>query len=285
MRFAPSDFFSRVAVLSAFAVLGFSATTAKAGVIPITVVNGSFETLGTPGTSGQLYAPGASVDQNTQTVTGWTSGTSGNVPGYNFVFSSDATNDLSSNPPGRYGPSSGAQYGNLYLWSQNPDGSANGIGPSPNGGNFLALDGAFEQAAISQVISGLNIGMDTKVYFYYAGAQQYTFTGITTEAFQVTLTDNTGATPLTQTDQTGVLDDSSHGFTGWHYTEVDFVPTATTETLSFLAAGTPNGVPPFSLLDGITIVQVTPELSTLTLLGTGVLAICGLLRRRRTTDL
>ena len=270
-----------LAAAAAFTMLGV-VTNARANVINIAVQNGSFETLGTPNTSGQLYAPGATNNQNTQTVTGWTSspystGPTSTVPGYNFVMSSDAT----ANASGAYGPSYGSQYGDLYLWSQNPDDTSNGIGTSPAGGNFLAMDGAFESSAISQVISGLTIGMDTKVYFYYAGAQQYTFTGPTTEAFQVSLTDNTGATPSTQSVTTAYLDDSSHGFTGWHYTEVDFVPTATTETLSFLAKGTPDGLPPFSLLDGVSIVQVTPEPSTLALLGTGVLAVGGLLRRRR----
>ena len=262
--------------------LSRSAERTKLTVINITVQNGSFTTLGTPNTSGQLAAPGATSSQNTQTVAGWTSGTYStgtgtSVPGYNYVFSSDAT----SNANGSYGPAAGTQYGDLYLYSTNASPSTpNGIGPSPDGGNFLAMDGAFEQSSISQVISGLTIGMDTKVYFYYAGAQQYSFNGATTEAFQVSLTDTIHST--TQTDTTGVLDDASHGFTGWHYTEVDFVPTATTETLSFLAKGTPSGVPPFSLLDGISVVQVTPEPSTLALLGSGVLVIGALMRRRRT---
>ena len=231
MRFFSAYILPRLAVVTATVlVLGFSAT-ANAAVINIPVQNGSFQTLGLAGYSGQLYAPGATVSQNTQTVTGWTSGVSGNVPGYNFVFSSDAVS-----ASGKYGPSVGAQYGGLYLWSQNPNGTPNGIGPSPDGGNFLAMDGAFESSAISQVVSGLTVGMDTKVYFYYAGAQQAGFDGATTEAFQVTLSDANS----TQIDKTGVLDNFSHGFTGWHYTEVDFVPTSTTETLSFLAAGTPR---------------------------------------------
>jgi hypothetical protein len=272
-----SDLVSRRAALAAIAVLGISAG-AKASVINIAVQNGSFSTLAVPGTSAQLNSPvSTAIGAPVQQVTGWTSAqTSPGVSGYNFVFSSDATS-----AGGTYGPSYGRQYGNLSLWSQNTNGTPNGIGPSPDGGNFLGMDGAFEQSSISQVIGGLTVGMDTKVYFYYAGAQQSGFDGVTTEAFEVSLTDNTGGTPSTQTDTTAVLDDTSHGFTGWYYTEVDFVPTATTETLSFLAAGTPAGVPPFSLLDGISIVQVTPEPSTLALLGTGVLVVGGLLRRRR----
>ena len=141
------------------------------------------------------------------------------------------------------------------------------------------MDGAFDVASISQALTGLTVGMDTKVYFYYAGAQQYGYTGATTEAFTVSLTDTSANT--TESHSTAVLSDTDHGFTGWHYTEVDFVPTSSSETLSFLAAGTPGGEPPFSLLDGISVVQVTPEPSTLALLGSGILAVGGLVRRRR----
>ena len=275
----PSCLLPCLATTTAIALLCL-ATSARANVINIAVVNGSFTSLAVPGTSAQLNSAVSTADPTLQQATGWTSalysvaspGHSA-TNGFNYVFSSDATTHVD----GTYGPSYGSQYGNLSLWAQNTNGTSNGIGPSPDGGNFIGMDGAFEQSAISQVITGLTVGMDTKVYFYYAGAQQSGFDGATTEAFQVSLSDGT----TTQNDTTGVLDDFSHGFTGWHYTEVDFVPTSATETLSFLAKGTPDGVPPFSLLDGISIVQVTPEPSSLALLGTGVLAIGGLLRRRR----
>lgn len=246
---------------------------AKANVINITVQNGGFEQTAYSG-SNKLNAINA-AGTGLQQVTGWTSNNyNANTTGYNFVYT-PGTADTTGAYLG-----SGSSY--LKLYGAN-DGGVNAITSSPDGGNFIAMDGAYEQGALSQVLTGLTVGMDTKVYFYYAGAQQTGFTGATTEAFKVSLTDNTGSSPSTQTVSTAVLDDVSHGFTGWHYTEVDFVPTASTETLSFLAAGTPNGVPPFSLLDGVSVVQVTPEPSTLALLGSGILAVGGLVRRRRSS--
>ena len=250
--------------------LSGSAVQARANVISITVQNGSFEDLTVAGASNQL---GYHVKNGTtiQQATGWTNQSSGGTLGYNFVFSGSSTTS---------GTAYGSAYGNsgsLALWGIE-NGVANGIGVSPDGGNFLAMDGAYQQATVTQQLTGLTVGMDTKVYFYYAGAQQSGFNGATTEGFQVGLSD--GITSQTQT--TAILNNENHGFTGWKYTYMDFVPTSTTETLSFLAVGTPGGVPPFSLLDGVTVVQVTPEPSTLMLLGTGVLTTVGLLRRRRT---
>jgi hypothetical protein len=69
--------------------------------------------------------------------------------------------------------------------------------------------------------------------------------------------------------------DPSNGFTGWRYTTLIFTATSTSEVLSFLAVGTPSGEPPFSLLDGVSM--VVPEPGSLTLMlgsmiGLGVLA-------------
>ena len=263
--------YSLLSLFSVAVVLLFSAN-ANANVIPIAVSNGSFETLAVSGASNQLgyhVNGGSSIQQ----VTGWTNGTARNGnPGYNFVFTGSTTNSS-----GQYGNAYG-DAGTLGLWaSQN--GVSNGIGPSPDGGNFLAMDGVYDTAGVYTTLSGLTVGMDTKVYFYYAGAQQFNFDGPTTEAFQVSLTD--GSSNTTESHSTAVLSNTSHGFTGWHYTYLDFTPTSTSETLTFLAMGTPSGVPPFSLLDGISVVQVTPEPGTLALLGTGIMAVGGLVRRRR----
>ena len=226
----------------------------------IPVINGSFEQTASSGTSQQLGYNGFNV-------TGWTNNSTNGTLGYNFLFTSGTA-------------TASGDAGSVALWNSS-NGGLNAIPASPLGGNFLAMDGAYQVASVSQLLSGLTVGMDTKVSFYYAGAQQTNHDGATTEAFKVSLTDNTGNNPKTATDMTPVLTDASHGFTGWQYITLDFVPTATSETLSFLAVGTPSGVPPFSLLDGVSVVQVTPEPSTLALLGSGVLAVGGLVRRRR----
>ena len=260
-------FSSGLVMTAAIAVLGFSAV-AKAGVIPITVTNGGFETLTAAGTSNQLGFKTGLNSTIIQNATGWTNNSTGGTLGYNFIFSGSTVNGDT------YGSAYSSSGGPLSLWAME-NGVSNNITSSPLGGNFLAMDGAYEQASVSQVLTGLTVGMDTQVSFYYAGAQQSGYTGTTTEGFQVSL-----AGTLTESHSTAILTDDSHGFTGWHYTELDFVPTSATETLSFLALGTPAGEPPFSLLDGISVVQVTPEPSSLALLGTGVVSLCLLGRRR-----
>ena len=117
----------------------------------------------------------------------------------------------------------------------------------------------------------MTTGKSYTVSFYFAGAQQYGFTGATTEQWLVSL----GSQQLA----TAVLSDTSHGFTGWQYTSLTFTATATSEVLSFLAVGTPSGVPPFTLLDGVSMVAA-PEPGSAAMLVTGVLAIAFFARRR-----
>ena len=61
-----------------------------------------------------------------------------------------------------------------------------------------------------------------------------------------------------------------------------FVATTTgSETLSFLAVGTPpNNVPAFALLANVSLVAA-PEPTGLAVLGVGILGMVGLARRRR----
>jgi len=212
-------------------------------------LNGDFE---------QLLVPGASMEFGGrfpfQQVTNWT------TDGYNFVFA-----------PGSADTTGGAgEYGTVSLWGPN-NGSSNGLpATSPTGGNFLAMDGAYAVDAVSQTINGLIPGQKATVSFYWAGAQQKGYNSATTEQFQVSLGSETQFTP--------VLDNLDHGFTGWNKETLDFVPTSTSEVLSFLAIGTPNGVPPFSLLDGVSV-SVAPEPATLGLLLIGVGSF-GAIRRR-----
>ena len=219
------------------------------------VVNGGFET--TTNGNGQLTF-------NT-VATGWTNLSDGHGhDGYNFLFA-PGTADTT----GATGDS-----GNLKLWGPN-DGSANGLpATSPDGGNYIAADGAYEIGAIQQQISGLTIGVEYSLGYWWAGAQQTGFSGITTEQWDVTLGD------LTQ--NTVPVTDPSHGFTGWQRQTFTFIADSVNPLLSFLAVGTPTGEPPFSLLDGVTL-QQTPEPGTFALIGLGLVAVplAARLRRRR----
>ncbi len=117
----------------------------------------------------------------------------------------------------------------------------------------------------------MTVGAQYAVSFYWGGAQQSGFTGSTTEQWLVSL----GGQQLA----TNILPDVNGGFTGWQYTTLTFNATAASETLSFLAAGTPNGQPPFSLLDGVSMNQV-PEPASMSLFGAGLAAL-GFVRRRK----
>ena len=234
------------------------------------VQNGSFETLtttpggSTAGTAGQL-------DFNTY-ATGWSNTVNGNV-GYNFVFS-PTTLATTSGTIADNGGANGVD-GNLQLWGPG-NGSANGLTKSPDGGNFVAADGAYEVEPLTQTITGLTVGQNYAVNFWWAGAQQSGFSGPTTDLWTV------GLNPVGQssdTQSTGTVSLPSHGFTGWQQQTFNYTATSNTEVLSFLATGTPNGEPPFALLDGVSMIA-TPEPSSFITMGVGALVLGMFIRRR-----
>src|SRR5271165_7137139 len=235
-RMAPDTLY-RSTVLSIVALTFLTiAMTSQASNL---VVNGDFELTSN--------GPNFQFDRNT-TATGWTSTNAGNNA-YNFIFSPGAADTTGAT----------GYYGNLKLWGPGT-GSNNGLpATSPTGGNFVAADGAFDNGAISQTINGLTIGNSYTVDFWWAGAQQSGFTGATTEQWQVSLGNQTQSTP--------VLSNASHGFTGWKSQSFTYTATSSSEVLSFFAVGTPNGVPPFVLLDGVSLdASAIPEPGTLVLL-------------------
>lgn len=227
-------------------VLSFAAAEAQAYNL---VANGGFDTAGGNG----------QIGYNT-TVADWT------TSGYNFVFAPGTA--TTTGAPTQFGGT------NLTLWGTDIHGNSNGFTDSPDGGNFIGADGAFEVGAITQTLTGLVAGQQYSVGFDYAGAQQSGFTGPTTESWIVNLGNNNATA-----QSTPILSDSSQGFTGWNHEVFTFTADGSSDTLSFLAAGTPNGEPPFSLLDGVTMVAV-PEPASMLLMGTGLAAL-GLVRRRR----
>lgn len=208
------------------------------------VQNGSFE-LTTNGT-GQL-------GYNTN-ATDWTNTVVNGVDGYNFLYA-----------PGTADTTGGVGVdGTVMLWGPG-NGSANGLpASSPDGGNYVAADGAYEVGAITQQLSGLTVGATYVLQFWYAGAQQSGYTGVNTEGWQVTMTgDAMQATPI--------LNNTTEGFTGWQLETMSFVAETANPILSFLAVGTPSGEPPFTLLDGVSL--TTPEPATDAMIGLGLLGI------------
>lgn len=236
------------------------------------VTNGNFASYTALGSYNGFEIDG---DSGTCTaVTGWTSGNcaSSGSTGYNFLFTPTTENTGTGGNPGSYSP----QYNNyLRLYDAPTSGSDasntwNGQGPTA-GANFIAMDGDYETAAITQSIGGLTIGKQYALSFNWAGAQQTGYTGATTDAITATLG--------SQAFSTTALNNVSGGFTGWQTASFTFTATAATEVLSFLAVGTP-AVPPFSLLANVDL-EAVPEPAAWSLLGLGVLGAAFARMRRR----
>jgi len=235
------------------------------GTLAMTTLYGQF------GTDGGTPASGSTL-----TVTGWTTG------GYNFVYAPNTADAGTSanganagqpnEAPGQFNAANG--YGNTYMYGSNNGGVATLPSTSPAGGNFIAMDGAYEIQAVSQTITGLKVGQIYVLTFYWAGAQQQGFTGTTTESLIVSLG--------TESFTTGTVTVASGSFSGWMQQTFVYTATGTSETLSFLAAGTPNGEPPFSLVGGVDL-EVVPDFSNwIVFAGFGTTCILfETLRRRR----
>jgi hypothetical protein len=215
------------------------------------VQNGGFEKT----TNG-----GGQLGYNTEAV-GWSLSSS---PGYAFLFTTGTADTTGAN----------GQYGNLALWGTH-DGGLNPLPVSQNGGNFVALDGDFQTAAITQTLNGLTVGKTYDVSFDYGYAQQRDYTGATKQGLTVCLGSTCDATPT--------LTNQSKGFTGWMTADFAFKASSSSEVLSFLATSS-TPVPPFALVDGVSATAAVPELSSwvLMLVGFAGLGLAGRRRRART---
>jgi hypothetical protein len=223
------------------------------------VTNGSFEDIGSSSSQGFTITTGS--------LPGWDVTSSGTFNNYNALVPS--SNTASFGGPTAVGP---AGYSPSYFWT-NP-------GLSPDGGNFIAADGDSQfRLPISQTINGLTVGDVYSLVFYQAAAQQAGFDGATTEAWQVSFGGDT------QTSAT--MNNANHGAVAWQQQTLTFTATSASEILSFLAVGTPNGLPPVSLLDGISLTPPTPpgptptpEPVSISLLGLSLAGIAAVRRRR-----
>ena len=250
-------------IACALAVIGVSAlgvaapASVRAGDL---VQNGGFETY----TDAEGITGGALLGANGSIVADWTSSNNPNTnyQGGNFLYTPPSTDMTGSfNPVIGYG---------VALWGP-PFGSNNGLPEhSPAGGNYIGMDGDQSYfGLLSQSISGLTVGQSYRLSFYFAGAQEYPYSG------SVPLTAELQVGFGSQTQDTPILSYAPEGFTGWQLQTMTFVADATSDTLSFLALSTPNGVPPFVLLDGVSL---TPEPSAILMLSIGLVGV-GVVRR------
>ena len=127
---------------------------------------------------------------------------------------------------------------------------------------------------LSQTISGLTVGKAYKLSFYWAGTQLSNRVGDTTERVDVAFGGDSFST--------ATVGGPTHYFDGWNSVSHVFTATSGSQTLSFLSIGTPNGLPPVALLDGVSL-SVVPEPSSWALLIAGFAFVGAAARRRRAT--
>ncbi|WP_165228956.1 PEP-CTERM sorting domain-containing protein [Aquisphaera insulae] len=220
------------------------------------ITNGGFETSGGYG----------QVGYNTS-VTGWSME---NSPSYTFLYNStNAATGVTG------------QFGTTALWDSSNNGGAGGgpITASPDGGNFIAQDGDFQHSAITQSLTGLVAGQTYAVSFYWAIAQQEGFNYGTWDYWKVGLGDEYQVTETKTIPQ--------HVFSGWFdKVTMYFTAKSTSEVLSFEAFGgydgqtSPGSVPPFALLDGVSM-EAVPEPASMALMGIGLAGATLFARLRR----
>ena len=243
--------------------MGLVGVASQASAAPELITNGNFDQ--TTLTRSQQFTG------STQ-VTGWTNATTSGYTGngYNFLIQSgtaDTTGFYSilGNHDYLWGPGNGVGSSNY---------SNNGLtASSPVGGNYILADADSNFAgAISQTVNNLTVGSNYLLTFYWAAAQFAGNTGATTERWDVTFGGKTQSTPT--------LNTASMGFDAWRQQTMYFTANATSQVLSFLAVGTPNGQPPTALLDGVSM-SLVPEPGTYALVLVGLAGVTGLTLARR----
>ena len=242
----------RGSVISPLKVLALALALPSAAHSQDLVINGGFET--NTG-NGQLGL-------NT-TATPWATS-----QGYSFIYNT-ANGTTSGTSADNGGASNGSNM--VEMWGPGK-GENNGLTLSPTGGAFLAVDSFYPSGTtpVTQLITGLTINQKYNLSFDWAAAQQYLYDGATFGRWDVTFG--------TEQHSTSSVSIASHGFSGWMHENMQFTATQTSQTLSFLAVGGPNGLPPFVFLDSVSM--PVPELSTAPLLFIGVTSF-GIFRRRR----
>lgn len=248
--------------IAGFATLALSVAAFSTQAASL-VTNGSFEStnLPSPDTSGLVT--------NAPTVVGWNTSS-----GFSFVTNGDDASATYKNPSsdgniaGMTGP-----FGPLYLWNGLNGGTTPAITGSPDGGNFLASDGAYRTGPIYQSINGLVIGETYKLSFYQAASQQHNYFDPTTDQWQVSLGN--------QTKESTLMNVAPKSFVPWTLQTMFFTADSTSALLSFLAQGTPpEGAPPFSLLDGVVLVP-TPIPAAAFFVIPALAGVFGFARRKR----
>jgi hypothetical protein len=251
-----SKFLLSAALVAASAIAVGSAANAA----PL-ITNGDFE-LTTYGSNSQFGA----ASPFGQGVTGWTG-----VQGLELLYHGGTQTTVNAanlwNDPNEYFR---GLTNNKYLSEVGP---AYNVTASPNGGNFIAIDGDPEtQGEISQLVTGLNMGQKYELTFDWAAAQ------LLNSDTPYTIQLNVGFGGSSQS--TANLSEGTGMFGGWNSVTMDFTAGGSSQLLTFLAQGGPAGVPPMALLDSVSLRPV-PEPASWAMMIIGFGAI-GFTMRRRT---
>ena len=233
------------------------------------VQNGGFETTNLPSPLVPSDASGAEVDNNWHYGDGLPGWTSPGASTYNILFFGNVAAASSINADTRF-TSTEPQHLNSNFTSL-----------SPNGGNFMGLDGdPAANGPLEQTIMGLTSGKKYVLSFDWAGIELSNRTGYNS----ITLTGSFGGDAFSTLTYLNSASAGAPGsFSGWSTASFTFTANASSELLSFLSVGTPAGnVPPFALLDGVSLTAV-PEPSTWAMMFVGFAGLgYAALRRRRT---
>ena len=237
--------------------LGLAAlTVASAPAVAANLVsNGGFE-LSSYGSNSQF---GGSFGG--QGVTDWTGlGTGAAGGGQNLQFYYKGGTQTTTNAVNQYGDPDAYFYSSFTTLS-------------PDGGNFVALDGDSSYfGQVSQTINGLTAGQSYLLKFSWGATQLKNRSGDTTEQLAIGFGSSTAST--------AVVANPSGAFTGWFNESFTFTATSASQVLSFMSVGTPGGLPPIAVLDGVSL-NAVPEPATWALMLVGF-GMVGAAARRRT---
>ena len=252
---------------------GFDGTNGVAGSAwsgCVNCWNGSNYTTTTQQVNGKL-----STGATGPGIAGWSMTNTASNSNYTFVVTSAQASNTATNP-GSFSNSTGfaGDSGNLSLWGT--------VAASPNGGNFVAMDGGYELQTLYQTVNQLTTGAWYTVSFSWAASQQRNFSGTVTDGWLVGFGTTVMAPTTTAANGSTIKATATKQVTqatsSWVQEQMSFMATASTIVLSFLAQGTPAGQPPFSLLDGVTLV---PEPATSVMMLSGLAGLIGLRRAKR----
>ncbi|MGH8233867.1 MAG: PEP-CTERM sorting domain-containing protein [Rhodanobacteraceae bacterium] len=152
-------------------------------------------------------------------------------------------------------------------------------------GSFIGLDGIgpydpangvnLTNASISQQVFGLVAGDEYTVSFWWGNTQLQNRTGSTTEQLQVFLDTEYPVKGDTYAYATPIVGIPKQGFSGWTEESFTFTADSTSTWLSFLSVGTPDSLPPFAVLTGVSMFQniKVPEPSDLAMFGGGLFGL------------